>query len=482
MKKMSFSCLLSLAIVATLALFTACNKDKKEPKETPQSLLLNTVPQDASMVVAIGVDAIMDAFEQKELEEMASPQIVAQIKLFKKNLDTQKAILFGRMSPMGNNSVITTVIKDYNAFVETITASGATIEEKSGFSTAQLSPFHIIFDKDQVWVCSLSERDKKLAEESFKLKKEAGQSIRSISYIRSILDNEMGIYLNLKAIISGLDFTDATWQKPALDDINKYNTCLLGSISLKKDKFAISAALLDDKGNALGDKHNIARAIDKTLLDYLELKQDIFAGVAIKNEAFVKILENLTFPAVQQFMPILSAINGTVVIAINAKSTAINTPKDVEGTILIQTKGNSAAQLFPTISDMLSDFHDKNGSKDGNDLALNLPFGDYVFGFRENVLYLAPTPLAKKPQPNYNNHPIASTLIQNDMGYIICDMKSNGTIAHIAKQVLDYPLNGYAVLSVRPDGATLLLQNEAASIASLIHKIVMYQKRYIEEE
>ena len=141
MKKMSFSCLLSLAIVATLALFTACNKDKKEPKETPQSLLLNTVPQDASMVVAIGVDAIMNAFEQKELEEMASPQIVAQIKLFKKNLDTQKAILFGRMSPMGNNSVITTVIKDYNAFVETITASGATIEEKSGFSTAQLSPF-----------------------------------------------------------------------------------------------------------------------------------------------------------------------------------------------------------------------------------------------------------------------------------------------------------------------------------------------------
>lgn len=475
MKKLNLTGFFPLFLVSLTLLFVSCNK-KDPKKDTPQMALLGTVPEDVTLLMAVGGDAIMDSFQKKELEEMLSPQTLAQLMLFKKNLDVQKVLCFARMSLDGELPLATTLlIKDYDGFVQTLQAAGGEIEKEEGeFSYCMFDGVGFFFDKKQLWITPNG--GFALIKESVNLKKNGGNSIRTLGYIHSVLDNEAGLYVNLKSLTSGVYFSNNPLLKPNLDDINRYDVRLMGSLSLKRDKLAMSVALLDDKGNPLGDKHNIARAIDKNLLSYLDLKQDLFAAVGVKNRAWVEMLKSFSgMPIVGQYDFLLSEIDGTVALALSAKSSTIEGPNSVDATLFVQTKGETSREIFSVIADKLAPFRDGD-ELDGNDLSLDFPFGRYVLGFRDNTLYLAPKPLEKKPQPNYANHPVASTLIKGDMGYVILDMNSKGAVAKMAKEALRYPLNGHATLSLRPDGATFFFYNEAAPIATLIHRLVMLKK------
>ncbi len=445
-------------------------RDKNALQQARHAELLRTIPEDADAVVAVSFDAVFNSFQQQELEDLFTPSVYARLSLLKKNLDTSKAFLFGAKE---EPPVFTILVKDYDALVETLKAADARLVEKNGFTSCDLEGLYFLFNKEQLWIAD--DDDTEFLKRSVELKRTQGRSIQSLGYIDRILQNEIGLYLNLAAVAKEIPNTSPL--KPLFEEMKSYNARTIANVSLQKERLSLSYTLLDERGNPLGDRHGVAGMVDKSLLHYLDVQQDFFSAISFKNAALLKMLERYPIPEnAKEYADIYSQIDGTVALALRAKGSKVESPSSFEATLMMQVKENTAPKLFTRIAALLSEFQDSEGAKDGNDIVMQFPFGRYVFGFRGNMLYFSPSPLQVKPQPNYSTNPLASTLIQKDMGYTIVSLDSKSSLANMLSSNLNYPINGHITCITKPDGCFFSFYNEAASVSSLIHRIVVSRR------
>lgn len=357
----------ALALIAVLLMMAGCSKDKSADVAD----LLKTIPSDASMVMVMDLESILDEMDcsvskgvikpgksiSKELGLPGNEDFKEKFEKIKDcGIDWSVAAVFSE----GYNSYLAGFLTDTGKFKDSVKENFGEEWESGEVNTCG----NVAIDGERFWVC-LNSRNTIVANDirHFNTLSE-NQSILSNKNVAKLkdLDSEMVGWGDISGVLNlvDVDFSTRAAMKLALATIFVDAVELAWEIDLEKDEMKAEIEVINSKGGIAKFNFPVEK-VDGDVVKKLNVNGAGFGAVAVSK----KMIEQITAETSKESFSLIGAfvnmmlgcVDGTAAVAVGADG-------GMSG--VISTNGHGATDLI----DALKQFG-MNVNKEGNALLVS---------------------------------------------------------------------------------------------------------------
>ncbi|MCI6154850.1 MAG: DUF4836 family protein [Porphyromonas sp.] len=444
-----------LLAFSLLYVLSACHSNK------PQNLL-QTIPQEVDYMGYIDLNRMDDLLSEETLRYHLSPKEMEHLAKLRTHMVGKGAIVYGDSA----TQYITLFVKNAKRLKEDLAQLTDSISSDNGFEFVLLDSWNLAFNENQLW---LSQQNffTPLFEQSQYLSKSEGLSAQNIKGIKQLFDGDFGLYFNPKRHLEG-----ASWTRALSHELqqNLRNTRFIANASIKEKEIQIAYKLIGEDGEPIEDKQDLTEKVDKDILKYIPDNCDLVLLLGMDGKEVSSLLEQTNQDAqTPDRKLLLGTLDGTVAFAASLNRQSYYTTE--EWSIVAQTKKGKEKEAV-TLALKLLDVQPQSTKRLGEDFIVNSNrYGDFYVGYRKGILFAASRPI-NKFTPSFQEHPV-SRAIQKGVGNLLINVSPKSTVSQYAREVLNYPFEGYVALRAQSMGeGKVVIHNDLETEVNMLQGIL----------